>query len=111
MPGLAPHAVGVFLILTSAGASAGTAAQSADAVSVVKAFHDAYNARDLDGALSYFADYAPIPDCDCPVLEQKRAAFQQAFRADHRREVSNFKVADNVVTWDWASNREPNRRL
>ena len=78
----------------------------------IRAFLDAFNARDLDRVMSFFADDAVILGAGARFGGAERIEGAAAIRASERRSfsvhapggdaysISNLTVTGNTVTWD-----------
>ena len=82
-------------------------AQASDPIAVVQGFEAALNAKDLDGAMSYWADDAvltdthPAPGQPNPLMGKAaiRANFEFAIKNSARYDSTNFQTAGDTVTW------------
>src|SRR5436309_1073640 len=92
------------LLLALLASTTGAAAQAADPIGIIQAFEAAMNAKDLDAAMSYWADNAtltdthPAPGQPNPVTGKAaiRANFEFAVKNNARYESANFQVAGDT---------------
>ncbi|HEX2066167.1 MAG TPA: nuclear transport factor 2 family protein, partial [Candidatus Thermoplasmatota archaeon] len=82
------------------------------------AFLAAVNAHDLDGAMALWAEDAVYLAEDGHTggarrfgTGEVRARLEAAFKANQRLDATNFRVADDTVTYDWRATAEPARGL
>jgi hypothetical protein len=99
------------LLLPAPGAARAQATEPTDPLSVVRAFHAAKSAHDVEGVLAVLTDNAELDDCDCPTKETKRAAHVAAFARNSWHEYANYRVSGSTVTYTWRNGFDDFGRL